>query len=292
MATKTVITCALTGGADVAHKNPAIPVTPAEIVQSALEAERAGAAIAHIHVRDPETAQASMELSHYTAVVEGLKEAGSKLIVNLTTGAGARFVPGDGDDALTPGEGTTLCGPQKRVSHIEVLKPEVCTLDVATLNFGESVFMNTPKHLREMAKRIRAAGTKPELEVFEPGHLRLACKMVEDGLFQDPPMFQLCLGIPWGAPATPETVTYMKSMLPKNAVWSGFGISQSQFPMAAMMVVAGGHVRVGLEDNLYLSRGELAPSNASLVERAVKIVENIGNQVASPDEAREIFGLA
>jgi len=181
MAVKTIITCALTGGMDSAHMNPAIPVTPAELVQSALEAERAGAAIAHIHVRDPETTKSSMDLALYREVMEGLKAAKSKLIINLTTGPGAQFVPGDCEDKPTPGEGSTLTSPQRRVVHIEELKPEVCTLDVATLNFGEHVFMNTPEHLREMAKRIRKAGTKPELEVFEPGHLRLALKMVEDG---------------------------------------------------------------------------------------------------------------
>lgn len=292
MTSKTVITCALTGGMDNAHMNPAIPVSPEQIVQSALEAERAGAAIAHIHVRDRETAKPSMDIELYRQVMAGLKAAGTKLIINLTTGSGARFVPGDGDDPRTPGEGTTLVSPQKRVVHIEELTPEVCTLDVATLNFGETVFMNTPGHLREMAKRIGQAGTKPELEVFEPGHLRLALKMVADGLIETPPMFQLCLGIPWGAPATPETVLYMKSMLPENTAWSGFGIAAMQFPMAAMVCISGGHVRVGLEDNLYLSRGELATSNAVLVERAVTIIEAVGGQVASPDEARKIFGLA
>ena len=291
MASKTIITCALTGGMDNIHMNPAIPVTPAQIVQSALEAERAGAAIAHIHVRDPETTRPSMDVALYRAVVEGLKEAGSKLVINLTTGPGAQFVPGDCEDRPTPGEGTTLTSPRKRVAHIEELKPEVCTLDVATLNFGEHVFMNTPEHLRDMARRIGEAGTKPELEVFEPGHLRLALQMVKDGLIKNPPMFQLCLGIPWGAPATPETVLYMKSMLPENAVWSGFGISRMQFPIAALVCMLGGHVRVGLEDNLYMSRGELAASNAALVERAVIIIEAIGGAVASPDEAREILGL-
>jgi len=291
MAAKTVITCALTGGMENAHMNPAIPVTSAQIVQSALEAERAGAAIAHIHVRDPETGKPSMELSLYRDVMEGLSQANSKLVINLTTGAGARYVPGEGDNPQVPGEGTTLTSPENRVVHIEELKPEVCTLDIATLNFGEYVFMNTPEHLRQMARRIRDAGTKPELEVFEPGHLRLALKMIEDGLIERPPMFQLCLGIPWGAPATPETVLYMKSMLPENTAWSGFGIAAAQFPMAAQVCIAGGHVRVGLEDNLYLSRGKLASSNAVLVERAVTIVEAVGGHVASPDEAREIFGL-
>jgi len=291
MVTKTVITCALTGGMENAHMNPAIPVTPAQIVQSALEAERAGAAIAHIHVRDPETAKPSMELSLYRDVMEGLKQANSKLVINLTTGAGARYAPGDADNPSAPGEGTTLTSPENRVVHIEELQPEVCTLDIATLNFGEYVFMNTPEHLRQMAGRIRKAGTKPELEVFEPGHLRLALKMIEDGLIDLPPMFQLCLGIPWGAPATPETVLYMKSMLPENTAWSGFGIAATQFPMVAQMCIAGGHVRVGLEDNIYLSRGVLASSNAVLVERAVTIVEAVGGHVASPDEAREIFGL-
>jgi len=223
-------------------------------------------------------------------VVSRLRDAGSNLILNLTTGPGARYIPGD-NDPMSPAAGTTLKTPAVRVEHVDELRPEVCTLDVATMNFGEHVFMNTPAHLREMGQRIKAAGVKPELEVFEAGHARLALKLVEDGIIEKPPLFQLCLGIPWGAPATAETMAYMASLLPPGTLWSGFGIGRMQFPMAAQAVILGGHVRVGLEDNLYLDRGELAPSNAALVERAVTIVEALGSKVAAPDEARVIFGL-
>ncbi|NQW09902.1 MAG: 3-keto-5-aminohexanoate cleavage protein [Alphaproteobacteria bacterium] len=287
---KTVITCAVTGGFDTAGKNPAVPVTPEQIATSALEAEKAGASVAHIHVRDPETTLASMDPALYREVVSRLRDAGSNLILNLTTGPGARYIPGD-NDPMSPAAGTTLKTPAVRVEHVDELRPEVCTLDVATMNFGEHVFMNTPAHLREMGQRIKAAGVKPELEVFEAGHARLALKLVEDGIIEKPPLFQLCLGIPWGAPATAETMAYMASLLPPGTLWSGFGIGRMQFPMAAQAVILGGHVRVGLEDNLYLDRGELAPSNAALVERAVTIVEALGSKVAAPDEARVIFGL-
>ena len=287
---KTVITCALTGGFDNAHMNPAIPVTPEQIATSALEAERAGAAVAHIHVRDPKTTKASMDPALYREVVARIRDAGSQLVLNLTTGAGGRYVPGD-NDPLSPAAGSTLTTPAVRVQHVDELRTEICTLDIATMNFGEHVFMNTPAHLREMAERIRGAGVKPELEVFDAGHARLAAKMVEDGLIEGTPLFQLCLGIPWGAPATGQTMAYLASLLPPGAVWSGFGISRMQFPMAAQAVILGGHVRVGLEDNLYLDRGVLAPSNAALVERAVTIVEALGSKVATPAEAREIFRI-
>ncbi|MEQ8587471.1 MAG: 3-keto-5-aminohexanoate cleavage protein [Thalassobaculaceae bacterium] len=287
---KTVITCALTGGFDTVDKNPAVPVTPQQIADSALEAERAGAAIAHIHVRDPATGKPSMDPALYRETVERIRAAGSRLVLNLTTGPGARYIPGT-QDPMVPAPGTTLKTPQERVDHIDELRPEVCTLDIATMNFGEHVFMNTPAHLREMAARIRESGVKPELEVFDAGHARLAAQLVKEGLVDAPPMFQLCLGIPWGAPATAETMSYLAGLLPDGAVWSGFGISRMQFPMAAQAVILGGHVRVGLEDNLYIDRGVLAPSNAVLVERAVTIVEALGSKVATPDEARAIFSI-
>jgi uncharacterized protein (DUF849 family) len=177
------------------------------------------------------------------------------------------------------------------VKHIETLKPPICTLDVATLNFGETVFMNTPAHLREMADAINAAGVKPEIEVFDTGHVVLAKRLISEGHLKEPPLFQLCLGISYAAPATPEALLHMRDMLPENAVWSAFGIGRSEFPIVAQAVIAGGHVRVGLEDNLYMSQGELAASNAALVERAVRIIKEIGEEIATPDEAREIFGV-
>lgn len=290
MPRKVVITCALTGSQDTCAKNPAIPASPEEIAQSAIDAAKAGASVVHIHVRDPETKLASMDEALYAEAVKRIGDSGSDVIINLTTGPGARYEPG-GEDPAVPDPATTLKSPAERVKHILALKPPVCTLDVATFNFGESVFMNTPAHLREMADAMNSAGVKPEIEVFDTGHIVLARHLIHEGHLKQPPLFQLCLGIPYGAPATPEAMVAMRNMLPGNAVWSAFGIGRSEFPMVAQSVIAGGHVRVGLEDNLYMAKGVLAPSNAALVERAARIIEELGSQVATPDEAREIFGV-
>ena len=290
MARPTIITCAVTGGGALGKNSGAVPVTPMDIAQSAIDAAKAGAAIAHIHVRDPQTGKPSSEFALYEEVVDRVRASGTDVILNLTTGAGARFVPSEND----PRQGTddsTLMMPERRVEHIAKLKPEICTLDIATMNFGEHVFLNTPAHLRTMAKAITAAGVLPELEAFEPGHILLARKMIEDGLLPEPPLVQLCLGISWGTPATPEAMIFMKNLLPQDARWSAFGISRHQFPMVAQAVVLGGHVRVGLEDNLYLGPGELAPSNAALVERAAKIVSLLGAEPATPRQARAALGL-
>ena len=291
MSQKTVITCALTGSFDTPRKNPAVPVSPEAIARSALEAAAAGAAVVHIHVRDPETGAPSMELAHYRAVVEGVREKNPDVILNLTTGAGGRFVPGDPDPAVA-GPGTTFVGPEVRTRHVEALRPEICTLDIATMNFGEHLFLNTPAHLRAMAARIREAGAKPEIEVFDLGQIELARHLLAEGHLARPPLFQLCLGIPWGAPATAEALVAMRARLPEDAVWSAFGIGASEFPMLAMAAGMGGNVRVGLEDNLYLARGTLAPSNAALVEKAVSLLAHIDREPATPAEARVIFGLA
>ena len=290
MSRKIVITCAVTGSADTTGKNPAVPVSPEQIAASALDAAKAGAAIVHIHVRDLKTTKASMELPLYEEVVRRIREKNDDVVINLTTGSGGRFSPGV-EDPKIGGPGTTLATPEERVRHVEALKPEICTLDVATLNFGETVFINTPAHLRIMAERAKAAGVKPEVEVFDLGHIELAKRLIADGYIAEPPMFQLCLGIPWGAPATPETMASMRDRLPANAAWSAFGISRAEFPMAAVAASLGGHVRVGLEDNLYLSRGQLAPSNAALVEKAVTLLELLDFSIAKPAEARQIFGL-
>jgi len=290
MARKTVITCALTGSFDTPSKNPAVPVTPVEIANSALDAAKAGAAVVHIHVRDPKTTKPSMELELYREVVDRIRGKNDQVVLNLTTGPGGRFIP-DAAELRKAAEGTTLTTPAVRMRHIEAIRPPICTLDVATLNFGEHAFVNVPSHLREMADRAKAAGSKPEIEVFDLGHIELAKRLIAEGHLAEPPLFQLCLGIPYGAPATPETLILMRDQLPKNAAWSAFGISRAEFPMAAVAVAAGGNVRVGLEDNLYLGRGQLAPSNAALVERAATIIELLDGSVASPAEAREIFGL-
>jgi uncharacterized protein (DUF849 family) len=285
-----MITCAVTGGADSVGANPAVPYTPADIARECLEAAAAGAAITHIHVRDPDTGKPSMAFEHYKEVVNRIREKNDNVIVNLTTGPGARLALGK-DNPFDFDEGTTLTRPENRVAHVETLKPEVCSLDIGSFNFGPSVFLNTPDSVTKMADMIRAAGVKPELEVFDLGGLRLAKALVEGGHIDAPPLFQICLGIAWAAEATPEAMLAMRSHLPEGAIWAAFGISRQQFPMAALAVILGGHVRVGLEDNLYLARGVLAPGNAALVERAVKIVENLGEEVASSDDAREILGI-
>lgn len=290
MARKVMLTCAVTGGADTAKKNPAVPVTPEQIARSVIDARKAGATIAHIHVRDPATGKASMEVAHYREVVERVRDSGCDVLVNLTTGPGSRFVPSD-EDPRVGGAGTTMTRPLERVRHVVELRPDVCSLDVGSMNFGETGFLNTPAHLRVMAKAIAEAGVKPELEVFDTGHVMLARRMIEDGHIASPALFQLCLGIPWGAPATPESMIHMRSLLPPDASWAGFGISRMQFPMVAQAVILGGHARVGLEDNLYIDHGVLAPSNAALVERAVRIIESLGEAVATPGEARQILGL-
>jgi len=291
MQRKVMISCAVTGSADTPARNPAVPVTPRQIAESALDAAKAGAAIVHIHVRDPKTTRPSMELALYREVVDRIRGSGSGVLINLTTGPGARFVPGS-EDPEKPGPGTTLKHPGERVHHIVELKPDICSLDMGSLNMGPHVFVNTPSHLETMAVAIRDAGVLPELEVFETGHLLLAKRMIENGHIKPPGMFQICLGISWGQPATPEAMSYMRSLLPTASRWFAFGISLHQFPMAALAVLLGGHPRVGLEDNIYLEKGKLAPSNAALVEKAVKIIEVLGDLVATPADARQMLGLA
>ena len=284
-----IVTCAVTGSHQNFHEHPDYPITPTQIAESCLEARRAGAAIVHVHVRDPETGAATGEVAHYREVVARVRDAGSDLLINLTTGFGARFAPAE-DDPRQAGPGTTLIPPEQRVAHVEAIKPEICSLDVGSFNFGTSVFMNTPEHLRAMAVRIKAAGIKPEIEVFEPGHIIFAKQLMEEGLIEDPPMFQLCLGILYASPATGEAMTFLKSLLPESARWSAFGVSRRQFPMVAEAVEQGGNVRVGLEDNLYLAKGEYA-SNGQLVEKAVGIIRDLGAEPAEPARAREILGL-
>ena len=290
MPTPTIITCALTGSADTAGKNPAVPVTPEEIATSGIEAARAGAAIIHIHVRDPETRLGSMNVGYYREVVERVRDSGIDVVLNLTTGPGARFVPGD-PDPKTAGPGSTITTPERRVEHILALRPEICSLDMGSMNFGPHVFANIPAHLSKMAAHIREAGVKPELEVFEAGHIQLAAKMVADGAFDAPQLFQIVLGVPWGAPSTPEAMVFMRNLLPPGANWAGFGIGRAEFPFVALAAMLGGHCRVGLEDNLYLEQRVLAPSNAALVEKAVRILEVTGATVATSAQAREILGL-
>jgi uncharacterized protein (DUF849 family) len=290
MQRKVMISCAVTGSADSPGKNPAVPVTPAQIAQSSIDAAKAGAAIVHIHVRNPETTKLSMDGALYREVVERIRASGSDVLINLTTGPGARYVP-TADDPTKPAAGTNLTRPDIRVRHVVELRPEICSLDMGSMNMGGRVFINTPEHLETMATAIRDADVLPELEVFETGHLLLAKRMIETGHIKGPGMFQICLGVAWGQPATPEAMTYMRNLLPAGSPWFAFGISLHQFPMVAQSVLLGGHVRVGLEDNLYLEKGKLAPSNAALVEKAARIIELLGDHVATPAEARQILGL-
>lgn len=291
MQRKVIISCAVTGSADTPSRNPAVPVTPQQIANSALDAAKAGAAIVHIHVRDPQTTKPSMDIALYREVVERIRASGSDVLINLTTGPGARFTHDDNDPSKA-GPGSVLKSPEQRVRHVIELKPDICSLDMGSLNMGDRVFVNTPSHLRKMAEAIKKAGVMPELEVFETGHLLLAKNFIDKGHVQPPGMFQICLGISWGQPATPEAMTYMRNLLPPAAPWFAFGISLHQFPMVAQTVLLGGHPRVGLEDNIYLEKGKLAPSNAALVEKAADIIQILGDTVATPREARQILGFA
>jgi uncharacterized protein (DUF849 family) len=290
MADQTIITCAVTGSITRPEQHPHLPITPAQIASAAIEAAKAGAAIVHIHVRDPQTGAPSMALEHYREVVERIRASATDVIVNLTTGPGGRFIPSD-DDPKVAAPGSNLMRPEKRVEHVVALRPEICSLDLNTMWFGTSVVINTPRSVTIMAEAIRAAGVKPELEVFDSGDIQLAHQLLESGALPRPPLFQLVLGIRNGFPATPDTLLYARSLLPADAEWAAMGTGRMEFPIVAQACLLGGHVRVGLEDNLYLSRGVLAPSNAALVERAVTIVELLGRRVATPAEARALLGL-
>ena len=288
---ETIITCAVTGGGDTVGKHPGVPVTPEQIANAAIEAAKAGAAIAHIHVRDPETGQGSRDPALFKEVVDRVRSSDTDVVINLTAGMGGDWVP-DADNPAMPGPGTDMVSPLERLAHVEELLPEISSLDCGTLNFGNdhTIYISTPPMLREMASKLKEWGVKPEMEVFELGHLRFAKQMIAEGIIEDPPMFQICLGIPWGADNDVDTMKVMKDQLPAGAMWSGFGISRMQMPMAAAAVAMGGNVRVGLEDNLYLDRGVLA-TNGQLVERAVGIVERMGARVLTPAEARTKLNL-
>ena len=289
MSNEVILTCAVCGGHANHDKHPNYPITPEHIASDCIEAARAGAAIAHIHVRDPQTGMRSGDPALFREVVERIRDSGSDVLINLTTSEGARFSPGEEDPAVG-GPGTTLRPPLERLRHIEELRPDICTLDVGTFNFGETIFVNTPAHLRIMAKRIQELGVKPEIEVFEPGHIVFARRLIDEGLIDGAPMFQLCLGIPHASPATPEVLNVMKGLLPENANWSAFGISRMEFPIVAQAASQNGNCRVGLEDNLYIDKGEFA-TNLQLVERAVRIIREVGREPATPAQAAARLGI-
>jgi 3-dehydrocarnitine:acetyl-CoA trimethylamine transferase len=288
------ITCAVTGAGDTIGASDHVPVTPEEIADSAIAAARAGAAVVHIHVRDPQTGAGARDVALYRAVVERVRASDVDPVVNLTAGMGGDLVLG-GDEAPLPLDhaGTDMAGAAERLAHVEELRPEICTLDCGSMNFaagGDYVMVNTPGMLRAMARRIQELGVRPELEVFDTGHLVMVEHLLREGLIDDPPLVQLCMGIPYGAPDDPETLLALVNRLPSGAVFSAFSIGRMQLPYVAMAALAGGNVRVGLEDNLYLSRGVKA-TNEQLVGRAVTILEAMNARVLGPDEVRERLAL-
>ena len=293
MNSEVFITCAVTGSGETVDKHPAIPVTPEEIANAAIEAARAGAAIAHIHVRDPKTGRGARDPGLYREVVERIRASDVDVVINLTAGMGGDLVFGQGEQPFPlDAAGTDMVGPLERLIHVEELLPEICTLDCGTMNFsaGDYVMTNTPSMLRTMAARVQELGVRPELEVFDTGHLVFVKQLLKEGLLDDPVMIQLCMGIPYGAPDDPLTLMAMVNQLPADSTFSAFSLGRHQLPYVAMAALAGGNARVGLEDNLYLGRGEFA-SNGQLVERAVTILEAMNARVLGPAEVRERLQL-
>ena len=287
------ITCAVTGAGDTVRSSDRIPIRPVEIAEAAMEAARAGAAVVHIHVRNPQTGRGSRDPALYREVVERVRSSSDDVVLNLTAGMGGDLVLG-GPDAPLPADeqATDMVGAQERLAHVEELRPEICTLDCGTMNFaaGDYVMVNTPAMLRAMAGRIQELGVRPELEVFDTGHLVMVKQLIREGLIDDPPLVQLCMGIPYGAPDDPATLVTLVGQLPAGAVFSAFSIGRMHLPYVALAALAGGNVRVGLEDNIYLARGRLA-TNAQLVERAVTILEAMNVRILGPAEVRDKLRL-
>ena len=294
MNTDVMITCAITGDDSKVTKSPHCAVTPAEIANAAIEAAKAGAAIVHIHVRDPDTGAFSMETRHYRAVVKAIRESGTDVLVNLTCGMGGYIAVGDNGLADTPAPGSDFCSQEDRMRHVIDLcqeglyRPDICTLDCGSLNFGDGnrAYVSTPNYLRKGTAICKDLGVKPEFEIFDTGNLWFVRQMIKEGLVLPPPLIQLCMGIAWGMPADTGHLQAMVNTMPADAVWTSFAISRMQMPWVAQSVLVGGNVRVGLEDNLYLSKGVYA-SNAQLVSKARGIVEAMGARILSPNEVRE-----
>lgn len=286
-----VITCAITGSADTAKVHPGLPVTPEQIAASAVEAANAGAAVVHIHVRDPATGAGSRDPRLFREVVEKIRASGVDVVLNLTAGMGGDFYVGE-KNPVEPGPGTDFVDPLERLAHVDELLPEICTLDCGSMNFGDDLYvmMNPPPHLRAQAEHVKAIGVKPELEIFDTGQFAFALKMVSEGLMDERPMYQFCHDIAWGMPADVGLLKNMVDQLPSGSFWTSFAISRMQMPWVAQSILLGGHARVGLEDNLYLEKGVLA-TNGKLVEKAVSIVENLGARVVGPERARELIGV-
>jgi uncharacterized protein (DUF849 family) len=285
----TIISCAITGNHTTLAQHAGLPCTPEQIATASIEAARAGAAIVHVHVRHAD-GRPSLELAHYREVVERIRASDVDIVINLTTGPGGRLIPGE-DDPKIAAPGSTLMRPELRVAHVAALRPELCSLDCNTMFFGSSVVINTPGNLRIMAQLIREAGTVPEIEVFDTGDIHLARDLLADGTLASPPLFQIVLGVKYGAAASTAAMSYLRSLLPADARWAAFGIGRSAFAMLAQAYLLGGHVRIGLEDTVHIERGVLAPSNGALVEKAARILHELGGRVATPAEAREMLRL-
>jgi uncharacterized protein (DUF849 family) len=291
--TEVFITCAVTGVGATTDRSELVPVTPLQIADAALDAAQAGAAIVHIHVRDPESGGPSRDPALYREVVDTIRASEVDVVLNLTAGMGGDLVLGGVETPLPPStEGTDMAGATERLAHVAELLPEICTLDCGTMNFaeGDYVMTNTPSMLREMARQIRALGVRPEIEVFDTGHLVFAKQLIAEGLVDEPAMLQLCMGIPYGAPDDPGTLLALVNQLPPGCVFSAFAIGRMQLPYVALAPVVGGNVRVGLEDNIWLERGVKA-TNGQLVERAVTILRAMNARVLGPAEVRERLRL-
>ncbi|MDP7598385.1 MAG: 3-keto-5-aminohexanoate cleavage protein [Acidimicrobiales bacterium] len=288
-----IVTCAITGSGDSTGRSPEVPVTPAEVAASALSAAAAGAAIVHCHVRDLETGKGTRTVALYEEVVERIRAENTEVIVNLTAGMGGDLNVGPDDDPMNWQAGTDLVGGLERLAHVEAIRPDICSMDCGSLNFGDDneVYVSTPAMLRIMADKVRELGVRPELEIFDTGNLWFAETLIAEGLIDAPYWLQLCLSVPYGTPMDVGILQAMVHRLPPEAEFTSFGLGAMQMPMVAQSVMLGGHVRVGLEDNLYLERGVLA-TNAQLVEKAVRIVELMGAAVQSPAEARKTLGLS
>lgn len=292
---ETFVTCAVTGAGATTDKSPHVPVTPKAIADAAIEAAKAGAAVAHIHVRDPKTGVGSRSVDLYREVVDRIRSSSTDVVINLTAGMGGDLVLGGVEQPLPPKvAGTDMAGAEERLAHVSALLPEICTLDCGTMNFlagGDYIMVNSVDTLRAMARGIRDLGVRPECEVFDTGHLWQVKALMDEGLIDDPALIQLCLGIPYGAPADLATFMALVQNLPPGCIWSSFAISRMQLPWVAQSVLAGGNVRVGLEDNIYLGKGELA-TNGKLVERAATILNAMNVRLLGPDEVRRKLKLA
>ncbi|WP_152658189.1 3-keto-5-aminohexanoate cleavage protein [Oceanobacillus sp. CFH 90083] len=289
MKNKRIITAALTGAGDTTEKSRHVPITPKEIAESAIESAKAGAAIAHIHVRDPKTGKVSHDVELFKETVERIRESDTDVIINITAGGGGDFVP-DLENPTQGGPGTDIQTPRERHEPVGKLLPELTTLDCGSLNFGNQVYLGPEDWLREHAKMIKESGVKPEMEVFDTGHIRLANQLISEGLVEGSPIYQFCLGIPWGADADSETIEYMKRRIVDGSHWSAFGIGRMQLPIVAQAALLGGNVRVGLEDNLYLEKGVLG-TNEQLVDQAVNILNSVQLEPMTAAEAREHLNL-